>query len=172
MKKLAVRSTLLALAFASFSAQAYEDVYPSYAYEMALNNANTYIVDVRTDAEWRWVGHPGVNLMGEGAGLDDKVFNISFKIFKKNNFIRNPSFVSDIKEIFQDKANVTLITMCKAGSRSKDAAAALETAGYNSVYNMVTGFEGEKDAYGYQTVNGWKVDGLPYKISGTGEYDD
>ena len=172
MNTLAVSSTLLAVAFASFSAQAYENVYPSDAYEMALNNADTYIVDARTDAEWRWVGHPGANLMGEGAGLDDKVVNISYKIFKKNNFVPNPSFVSDIEEIFPDKANITLITMCKSGKRSKAAADALESAGYISIYNMVTGFEGEKDAYGYQTVNGWKVDGFPYKITGTGEYDD
>ena len=47
---------------------------------------------------------------------------------------------------------------------------ALEAAGYTSVMNMLTGFEGGKDSDGYRTVNGWKVDGLPYNYSRDGGY--
>lgn len=172
MNKITFFSTLFALTSASFSAQAYEDITPAEAYNMAMNYPDVYIVDVRTDAEWQWVGHPGANLLNEGEGLDDKVANVSFKIYKKNNFITNPSFLSDMNDIFPDKANVKLITMCRSGVRSEAAASALEGADYANVFNMVTGFEGGKDYYGYRTLNGWKVDGLPYVASGSGKYDD
>ena len=49
------------------------------------------------------------------------------------------------------------------------AAAILEAEGY-SVYNMDYAFEGNKDIYGYRTVDGWVNDGLPYNNSSTGAY--
>ena len=45
-----------------------------------------------------------------------------------------------------------------------------EEAGFANVLNMATGFEGGKDALGYRTVNGWKVDGLPYNFNTEGAY--
>ena len=41
-----------------------------------------------------------------------------------------------------------------------------------NVYNMVTGFQGGKDERGCRTINGWVVNGLPYKISSSGGYAD
>lgn len=171
-KGIARNLTALSLAIATTASYAYQDVTPYDADNMVLNSDNVYIVDVRTDAEWRWVGHPGSNNLEEGPHLDGKVVNISYKIFKKDSFITNPSFISDMEDIFPNKGDVTLITMCRSGKRSVAAALALEAAGYTNVANMLTGFEGDKDAYGYRTVNGWKVDGLSYKASGTDEYSD
>jgi len=159
------------LTLSSPALQAYQDVTPAEAYAMAATDANTYILDVRTEAEWRWVGHPGANKLGEGAALDGKVVNISYKIFKKKSFINNPSFLSEVGEIFDSNPNVVLINMCRSGKRSVAASEALEDAGYTNVYNMVTGFEGGKDAAGYRTVNGWKMDGMPYSYSGAGYQD-
>lgn len=168
--------TLAALAITPLTSQAFQDVLPTDAYSMATTEQNTFILDVRTDAEWRWVGHPGVNGTGEGSegtyNLDDQTVNISYKIFVKDNFVVNPSFISDIEDMFGDNKDIKIITMCRSGKRSVDAAAALEAAGYTSVYNMQTGFEGDKDANKYRTINGWKNDGLPYTASGTDEYDD
>lgn len=142
---------------------------------MATSDANTYILDVRTDAEWRWVGHPGVNGTGEGTegtySIADQTANISYKIFKRDDFIVNPRFIKDVNKLFAGNKNITIITMCRSGSRSVAAAEALEAAGYTNVYNMETGFEGDKDANKYRTINGWKVNGLPYTASGTGEYE-
>ena len=80
-------AVLAALAAAPMAAQAYDDVMPTDAYTMATSTPNVYIVDVRTDAEWRWVGHPGVNKLGEGAegtfSIADTTVNIPYKIFKK-----------------------------------------------------------------------------------------
>ncbi len=149
------------------SCLAFDDVIPSDAYALATSNAGYYILDVRTVAEWQWVGHPGINKAGEGAALTGKVLNISYEVSKKGQMILNDHFLKDVQDVFQDTSNVVLITMCRSGSRSKAAATVLEAAGYN-VLNMVTGFEGSADTNGYRTVNAWKVEGLPYTSAGEG----
>lgn len=169
MKKIILLITTLALL--GGTAFAFEDVTPETAYFKATNEPNTYILDVRTNSEWTWVGHPGVNNLGEGKALAGKLINISYKIEYKKDFIVNPSFLSDVQEMFPNPAEVTLIAMCRSGKRSVAAAQALEAIGYVNMKNMVTGFEGGKDAAGYRTVNGWANDGLPYNYSGEG-YDD
>ena len=138
---------------------------------MVTTNPDAYILDVRTEAEWMYVGHPGINNQGQGAELDGKVVNISYKIWKKKIFVVNGSFIKDVEEVFEDKDTIILIVMCRSGKRSKDAASALEDAGYSNVYNMTTGFQGGKDDYGYRTVNGWVIDGWPYTYSGAGYLD-
>jgi rhodanese-related sulfurtransferase len=174
MKKVA-SITIIMFCFTLFfwaSSYAYEEISSDDAYEMATTDANAYILDIRSEAEWIYVGHPGPNRQDEGEDLAGKVVNISYKIWKKKLFIENPSFVSDVKDLFEDKENIILIVMCRSGKRSKDAASALEVAGYINVYNMTTGFQGERDQYGYRTLNGWVIDELPYADGSTGRYLD
>jgi len=166
MKKLVI---FLSIIFFALPAIAYQDIAPSEAYSLASSDANVYILDVRTLAEWVWVGHPGVNKAGEGATLTGKVINISVMVEMFNEMFDNPFFVKSVEKVFPDK-NMTLITMCRSGGRSVTAAKALEAAGYQNIMNMTTGFEGDKDASAYRTVNGWKVDGLPYNNSRVGGY--
>ena len=163
-------TAIIVMACSASVVQAYDDVTPTEAYAMATTDANVYLLDVRTEGEWTWVGHPGENRLGDGAALAGKVVNISYKIDHKNEFVINPSFISDVDELFESNPNVELITMCRSGKRSRDAAAALESAGYTA-HNLASGFEGSSDAKGYRTVNGWKVDGFPYTTSGVGYQD-
>ena len=150
------------------------DVTPSQAADMVFYDG-AFILDVRTPQEWNWVGHPGVNANEEGGHLDGQVLNVSYEVYhegysKGDVLIVNPQFVKDVKRLLGK--DVLIITMCRSGGRSVSAANVLHYAGFTNVYNMLTGFEGEKDAYGYRTVNGWKVDGLPYNYSGIGDYKD
>lgn len=171
-----VRNTLRTLCTISLfvcavsTAYALDDVTPTNAAAMTMEDPNVYILDVRTAAEWKWVGHPGVNGQDEGSELVGKVVNISYKIEHAGSFVVNPAFLRDVDELFGDNQDVILITMCRSGVRSVDAGILLENAGY-TVFNMVDGFEGQKDDYGYRTVSGWKVDGLPYTYSGAGYTD-
>jgi rhodanese-related sulfurtransferase len=178
MKKSFFLTVCIAVLFAFMAAvpaSAYEDVTPAQAYDLAAygsGGAVYYIVDVRTAEEWKWVGHPGKNKAGIGAELEGKVVNVSYKIAHKDLFIVNPSFLTEINELFGAvKENVVLITMCRSGDRSVLAATLLEMNGYR-VMNMLTGFEGGTDTFGYRTKNGWAVNGLPYSYSGTGAYPD
>ena len=165
--------TLILMAVAA-NAFAYEDVVPSVADSM-VKNEGAFILDVRTPQEWNWVGHPGQNNSGEGDYLEGYVLNVAYEVYhegysKGNVLIVNTQFVKDVKRLLSEDA--VIITMCRSGGRSVKAAEALEAAGFTKVYNMLTGFEGGKDESGYRTVNGWKVDGLPYNYSGVGDYKD
>jgi len=157
-------------AFSIFStvAFAFGDLSAGDAYIMATTEPNTYILDVRTGAEWRWVGHPGENKLGEGAALAGKVVNIAYKIDFGGNLVVNPWFIKEVKKFFNGNPDVKLILMCRSGGRSAEAAALLEEHGFYNVFNMLHGFEGDKDERGYRTVNGWVIDGLPYSYSGRG----
>ena len=106
-----------------------------------------FLLDVRTPEEWKWVGYPAKNKLGEGEELDGRVVKIDWK---------GETFMSDADVAFADiPADSTIITMCRSGKRSYYAAQALLAEGYN-VYSMSDGFEGDKNDEGYRLVNGWK----------------
>jgi len=163
-KALASISIIVALALAAIPVSAFEDLYPTEAYDLVTSKDKAYIIDVRSPEEWKWVGHPGENWLGEGADLEGKVFNIPWFIFPGGTKTVNPTFVEEVDAIFGDRPNAELVMMCRSGVRGVFAANKLEAAGYNShkIYNMVTGFEGDKDARGYRIINGWRFEGLPY----------
>ena len=163
----------------AFTAQAYDPLTPEESYEWATEFDHVFILDVRTPEEWVWVGHPGQNALGQGVELADKVVNISLKFGVPGAMIMNPRFLVDVGaflEYVEDKFDpdddeTVLIVMCRSGKRSELAAALLEAWDDDlTVYNMVTGFEGGKDAAGYRTVNGWANDGFPYSYSTAGMY--
>jgi rhodanese-related sulfurtransferase len=154
------------------------DVTPNEAYDLVKNYSNVYILDVRTPEEWIWVGHPGMNKQGIGVELSGKVVNIAWEKYVKKVLAENPSFITEVNEVFGDNPNVVILTLCRSGKRSVDAANALDAAGYTvnngyTIYNIKTGFEGAADpTTGYRTVNGWKINGLPYTFGYVGAYAD
>ncbi len=120
------------------------------AYRMVLDDPeHTYIIDVRSRAEYEFVGHPD---------LPNGVPNIPFKFYP--GWRPNTHFVEDVARRFA-KDDV-LITMCRSGKRARAAARLLLAKGFKHVYYMSDSFEGPKDAQGHRTVGGWKVNGLPY----------
>jgi rhodanese-related sulfurtransferase len=59
-----------------------------------------------------------------------------------------------------------LLFLCRSGGRSHAAAAALAAAGFTRCYNVLEGFEGDKDASGQRNrVGGWRAAGLPWQQS-------
>ena len=75
----------------------------------------------------------------------------------------NPAFAEEIAAACPDK-RTKLLMMCRSGLRSIDAAIAATEAGYGRAYNILEGFEGEKDANGHRgNTGGWKHRGLPWK---------
>ena len=136
------------------------------AFNEVVPDGNVFILDVRTPEEWIWVGHPGENKSGDGAHLEGYVVNIPYMVYhegksKGDELIVNRKFVKSVKRLFYKDDR--LILMCRSGGRSTFAAYALADAGFDDVWNMTEGFEGQKDGDGYRTLTGWKVDGFPYK---------
>lgn len=132
------------------------DLSPSEAWEMLAGDPAARLIDVRTAAEWRWVGQP---VLGElGREVDGIEWNHS-------DGGRNDDFVHDLSSLGVDDG-VPLLFLCRSGGRSVAAAKAATAAGFGRAYNVLGGFEGDMDEAGHRgTVGGWKVAGLPWRQS-------
>lgn len=131
------------------------DVNPAAAWQGLSEDPSACLIDVRTNAEWSYVGVPDVGPIGK------RTLCVSWKLFPDN--APNPDFVEQVRA-----AGVTpdqqVYLICRSGQRSRDAAIALTEAGYQVCYNVAEGFEGDKDGSSHRgTVNGWKVAGLPWQ---------
>ena len=129
----------------------YEGVlYPKEAFEIRQSAPGTRLVDVRSRAELDWVGViPGATAI-EWAGYPG--MNI------------NPHFIAQLEQ--QVDKETLVIFFCRSGVRSHHAAVAATNAGYSDCYNMLEGFEGDKDAGKHRnTIGGWRAAGLPWEQS-------
>lgn len=106
------------------------------------------LVDVRTQAEWDYVGHVPESIL------------IEWNTYPGGQ--RNPAFLGQLQaEVTHSEAPVMFL--CRSGARSHHAAQAAAQAGYSNSYNILEGFEGDKDAQGHRnTVGGWRFAGLPW----------
>ena len=120
---------------------------PQEAAELLHLAPGARLVDVRTRAEWDWVGRV--------AGTVEIEWN------QYPGGVRNPNFLAELKRQVDPEALVMFL--CRSGVRSAAAASAATEAGYNSCYNILEGFEGDKDANGHRnTIGGWRKAGLPW----------
>jgi len=131
------------------------DVSPQETWEALQNDQNAVLVDVRTHAEWTYVGVPDLSPLGK------KVVLIPWQNYPAMQV--NGHFAEDLR-----KAGVAPMSriyfICRSGARSLAAAQAAQVAGFPHVANVATGFEGPMDAEGHRgTVAGWKADGLPWR---------
>ncbi len=130
------------------------DISPKQAWEILAKNPKAALVDVRTDAEFAYVGNPDLSRLGK------QVVRVFWKVFPSME--PNPNFVAEVGRSGVAK-DAPLLFLCRSGVRSRDAAIAMTAAGYEECYNVAGGFEGDKDGTGHRgTVNGWKVAGLPW----------
>ena len=131
------------------------DLAPKQTWEMLAENPKARLVDVRTDAEFAYVGNPDLS------GLGKEVIRVYWQVFPDMDV--NSDFIAEIGETISDK-ETPLLLICRSGVRSLYAAEALTAAGYKECYNIAGGFEGDKNPQGHRGgVNGWKVAGLPWK---------
>ena len=140
--------------------------------ERANNPLGSLFVDVRTRAEVEFVGMTSMIDANIPYMVHDKESWNEKK--KKFNLEPNSNFSIAFKDVLAKKGfdkNSKIIVMCRSGSRSAKAANLLSQLGYNNVYSVVDGFEGDKAKTGakkgQRVVNGWKNAGLPwsYKLA-------
>lgn len=131
-----------------------ERITPSQAYTMLTEEADAVLVDVRTPAEWRFVGGPDL------ADIDKPVVRIPWQ---DESGTPNAAFVDDlVREGVSAGQNV--LFLCRSGGRSQAAADAAREAGFERAFNVAGGFEGPVDERGHRgSVDGWKVAGLPWR---------
>ena len=135
------------------------NVTPTEAFKMlAENPEDTFLIDVRSMAEYELVGHPFM------------AYNIPYMFWTSKGMKTNPDFTKDVAEKF--KKTDRFIVICRSGKRSCHATNKLVKAGFKHVYNMLDGFEGDKvktlrspDFRHRRKINGWQHDKLPYTYS-------
>ena len=132
-----------------------ENVAPAQAWEALKSEANARLVDVRTDAEWNFVGVPDLAATGKETVL------IPWQVYPTMQ--RNGGFAGDLKQAGLT-ADHTIYFICRSGARSMAAAIAARDAGFPHVFNVADGFEGPPDGQGHRgSVAGWKADDLPWR---------
>ena len=141
-----------------------KEVTPLETYEMIKKNpANMIIVDVRSRAEYQFVGHP------ESAYLVPVQFLNATFTGKEYAMKDNPNFTKDIMARFDPTRN-TLFFLCRSGTRAAMALNKIVQAGWpvERAYVILGGFEGGKlkdknSSYnGKRKGGGWRNEGLPW----------
>jgi rhodanese-related sulfurtransferase len=130
------------------------DISPTQAWKLLTDDDAAMLVDVRTPAEWNYVGVPDLSSVGKQPLLLPWVFFPSME--------RNEEFVTQLEKAGLDR-DAPLLFICRSGARSRAAAIAMTARGFKKCYNVATGFEGDQDEARHRgTVSGWKVEGLPW----------
>lgn len=131
------------------------DVSPRAAWQMLHDIPESILIDVRTTAEWAYVGGPDLREIGKTPIM------IEWQVFPSMHV--DPDFAAKLSQRVGASRDAPLLMLCRSGARSAAAAKAMSTAGYTRCFNVATGFEGGLDAAGHRGgTSGWKADGLPW----------
>ncbi len=116
------------------------------------------LVDVRSKAEWSYVGVPDLSSLKKDAVL------IEWQIFP--GMAANPDFLATLKKALAERGvrpEDPVLFICRSGVRSRAAAIALTGEGYKVCYNVAGGFEGDLDQERHRgRRGGWKAKNLPW----------
>lgn len=133
-----------------------DEVTPPEAWEILEQNPQAVLVDVRSQIEFEYVGHPpdAINIPWKDApdwqidtGFVDKV----------------RAALAGLYPNMERHEDLPILMLCRSGARSRSAGEALREQGFARVYNVAEGFEGDRDENMHRnTLNGWRVHGLPW----------
>lgn len=131
------------------------DIDPVQTWRNLQSDPEAVLVDVRTVAEWAYVGGPDLS------DLNKSVVYVEWLTFPAMEL--NPHFLEELKaQGVGPGPDVYLI--CRSGVRSRHAAEWLASNGYTT-YNVADGFEGQLDAESHRGSGGWRAEGLPWRQS-------
>ncbi len=138
-------------------------VNPSEAWDRLGQSPDAVLVDVRTQAEWSFVGVPDLT------GLDKAPVCVEWAVYP--DMSKNPRFVAALMEELGGTVPSEYYFLCRSGARSLRAAEAvaeyLSATGQEAAcFNVAEGFEGDLDPQGHRGGrNGWKARGLAWRQS-------
>jgi len=129
---------------------------PQEAADILQQVSNALLIDVRSNMEFLFVGHP------KGA--------LHVPWIDEPDWCVNPDFEKEIRQLMlggvcdQGENSPPIILICRSGKRSVDAGNRLLKAGFHNVCNITEGFEGDRDSnYHRGTIGGWRFRGLPWE---------
>ena len=129
---------------------------PKMAVERLQDNPQALFVDVRSKAEYKYVGFPENSILIPW--IDDP------------DWEPNPEAFSEaVMQELDGRENLSdteIILICRSGFRSNEALKCLENKGFNQVSHVASGFEGDLDENDHRgNLNGWRHDGMPWSQS-------
>ena len=134
-----------------------KDLTPQQAWQLIQDDPRAILVDIRSSMEFLFVGHP------RGA--------VHVPWIDEPDWMINPDFVTDIRKLVlggaictEDEGCAPIILICRSGKRSLEAGHVLLEAGFNRVFHVGEGFEGDlDDDHHRSTMGGWRFRGLPWE---------
>jgi len=130
---------------------------PGQAHALVEQDPRAVLVDIRSTMEFLFVGHP--------------VGAVHIPWIDEPDWTVNPDFVRKVRELLlggvicdTSEGCAPVVLICRSGKRSVEAGNALIDAGLREVYNVLDGFEGERDDDHHRsTLGGWRFEGLPWE---------
>ena len=134
-----------------------EHISPREAYDLLQKEPAAAFIDVRSDMEYLFIGHP--------------IGAVNIPWIDEPDFVVNPDFEREVRKLilggvieYTDHDSVPVILICRSGNRSEEAGNLLISQGFQHVYNVTDGFEGElDDDHHRSTLGGWRFSGLPWE---------
>ena len=130
---------------------------PSEAHDLVEKDPRAVLIDVRSNMEFLFIGHPvgAINI----AWIDEPDWNI------------NEHFAAEVRKLLlgglshlQNIGSAPVVLICRSGKRSLEAGEQLIAEGFAEVYNVNEGFEGDlDDSHQRSTTAGWRFHGLPWE---------
>ncbi|WP_061937496.1 rhodanese-like domain-containing protein [Aureimonas sp. AU22] len=135
------------------------DVSVEECWSALQSDSQSFLVDVRTSAEWNFVGFPLVPENGRDAVFAEWQSYPTMAV--------DPGFTDRVGAAVRaagGSETSKLYFLCRSGARSMSSAAAMTAAGFSDCYNILDGFEGPPDPDGHRGHQaGWKAAGLPWR---------
>ncbi|MDH5395130.1 MAG: rhodanese-like domain-containing protein [Gammaproteobacteria bacterium] len=126
-------------------------------YNLIKSDPRALLIDVRSNMEFLFIGHP--------------VGAISIPWIDEPDWVINPHFAAEIRKLIlggldhdREGHNVPIVLICRSGKRSLEAGKLLLNEGFHDVYNIAEGFEGElNEQHHRSTLGGWRFENLPWE---------
>jgi rhodanese-related sulfurtransferase len=134
------------------------DILAADAYTLLRGDSTSVLIDVRTQAEWTYVGTPDVQALGKTPLFLEWQTYPSMAV--------DANFAARLEALLLSEGverGASLVFLCRSGARSRHAATAMTSAGWAPCFNVSDGFEGPLgDSRQRGGVSGWKAGGLPW----------
>lgn len=127
-------------------------LHPKEAWQFLQEHPNALFIDVRSQMEYLFVGHPAGSI--HIPWIDEPEWKV------------NPHFTTQVRQAILGGAGgaAPVVLICRSGVRSLEAGQSLIEAGFREVYNVAEGFEGALDDHHHRSsVGGWRHYGLPWE---------
>ncbi len=129
---------------------------PQDAWQLMQDEPRTILIDVRSDMEFLFVGHP--------------VGAIHIPWIDYPDWKLNENFATEVRKLMlggvcheSENSSAPVLLICRSGKRSLEAGNLLIKEGFNDVHNIAEGFEGELDEEHHRgSLGGWRSHGLPW----------